>query len=147
MAVVTSIMRVQQIFLGRVDSTLKPFGLTFARFELLALLNFSKKGALPLAKASARLQVHPTSVTNAVNRLEQAGFVERVAHPTDGRATLVQITPKGRETVVAASLELNSQVFMETGFSDREISTLVTLLAKFRRHSGDFDENFRRDDY
>ncbi len=77
MAAITAIMRTQQILLGRIETALKPFGLTFARYELLALLSFARSGALPMNKASALLQVHPTSVTNAVDRLQEAGLVLR----------------------------------------------------------------------
>ena len=89
MAAVTSVMRAQQIMQARVDEVLRPYDLTFARYEMLMLLHFSRRGSLPVTKASARLQVHPTSVTNAVDRLEAAGLVRRTPHPTDGRATLV----------------------------------------------------------
>ena len=77
MAAITAIMRTQQILLARIEGVLKPFGLTFARYELLALLSFARSGALPMNKASALLQVHPTSVTNAVDRLQDAGLVVR----------------------------------------------------------------------
>ena len=61
MEAVTSVMRVQQLLLHSIDAALEPFGLTFARFELLALLSFTREGALPLGKIGARLQVHPAS--------------------------------------------------------------------------------------
>ena len=69
MALVTSIMRTHQILSARVDATLAPFNLTFARFEVLMLLDFSRAGRLPLGKIGQRLQVHPASVTNAIDRL------------------------------------------------------------------------------
>ena len=147
MAAVTALMRTQQILLSRVESALKQYGLTFARYELLALLSFTRNGSLPMAKASARLQVHPTSVTNVVGRLEQDGFVRRVAHPTDGRATLVEITPEGRETALQATEVLNDSVFTRTGFTAEEISGLVKVLTRFRRQAGDFDETARLEDY
>jgi DNA-binding MarR family transcriptional regulator len=83
MMAVTSIMRVQQILLSRLNETLERFGLTFARYEALMLLYFSRAGALPLGKIGARLQVHPTSVTNLIDGLERAGDVSRSPHPTD----------------------------------------------------------------
>jgi DNA-binding MarR family transcriptional regulator len=139
MAVVTSVMRAQQILQARVDEVLAPFGLTFARFELLRLLGFSRNGALPLGKAGARLQVHQTSVTNAVDRLEATGLVRRVPHPTDGRAVLAEITPAGRRLVKRATLELNTRVFLDLGLDDDELDRLFTLLETFRRAAGDFD--------
>jgi DNA-binding MarR family transcriptional regulator len=87
MAAVTSVMRAEQVFLARVDEALRPFKLTFARYEALMLLSFSRQGSLPLSKVGQRLQVHPTSVTNTIDRLEAQGFVRRVPHATDRRTT------------------------------------------------------------
>ena len=140
MALVTAIMRTQQVLLQRIEKVLSPFGLTFARYELLTLLSFTRHGALPMAKASARLQVHPTSVTNAVDRLEQAGLVARTSHPTDGRMTLVEITRDGRALAKEATHELNTEVFADPGFSDGEIGELNRVLERFRRRAGDFGD-------
>lgn len=139
MAAVTSVMRAQQIMMARVDEVLKPTGLTFARYELLMLLSFSRAGALPMAKASARLQVHPTSVTNAVDRLEAAHLVKRVPHPSDRRATLIEITEAGRELAIKATKQLNERVFAAPGLAEDRIETLVRALAELRRAAGDFD--------
>jgi len=68
MAAVTSIVRAQQIVLQRIDTVLRPLDLTFARFEILTLLSFTKRGSLPMTRMGALLQVHPTSVTSAAWR-------------------------------------------------------------------------------
>lgn len=140
MAAITAIVRTQQILLARIEKTLKPVGLTFSRYELLTLLSFTRSGALPMAKASARLQVHPTSVTNAVDRLESAGYVRRLPHPTDGRATLVAITDAGRAIVDEATTALNSAVFEKPGFDQPDLDSLIELLSRFRHNAGDFGE-------
>src|SRR6202034_3068880 len=77
MAAVTSVMRVQQLLLARVEDTLKPYGLTFAASEALRLLAFARAGVLPMGKLGARLMVPPAAVTNAIGRLEQRGLVQR----------------------------------------------------------------------
>ncbi len=138
MAAITSVTRAHQIMMARIDEVLRPAGLTFARYELLTLLGFSRTGALPMAKASARLQVHPTSVTNAVDRLEAAGLVRRVPHPTDRRATLIEITDAGRALAASATDELNARVFAEPGLPDDRLRELVRILAEFRHNAGDF---------
>ena len=138
MAAVTSVMRAQQIMQARVTEVLRPFDLTFARYELLMLLLFSRRGSMPVKKASERLQVHPTSVTNAVDRLEQAHLVVRTPHPTDGRATLVQLTEDGRLTALKATEQLNAQVFSQPGLPARRVATLVSVLTDLRRDAGDF---------
>lgn len=140
MAAVTSIMRAQQILLARAHKALKPFSLTFARFELLALLDFSRERRMPMSKAGALLQVHPTSVTNAVDRLESAGLVAREPHPGDRRATLLSLTEKGREVTAKAAAALNEQVFADTGLSDEDVTGLIQILTRFRRSAGDFED-------
>jgi DNA-binding MarR family transcriptional regulator len=138
MAAATSIMRAQQIVLARVDDALKPFGLTFARYEALVLLTFSRQGALPLGKMGERLMIHPTSVTNIVDRLEQQGLVRRVDHPSDRRTTLCEITSEGRALVDEATEAVTAVDLGITGLTGREVEQLTSLLEKLRRDSGDF---------
>ena len=138
MVAVTSVMRAHQILLARVENALRPYDLSFARYELLRLLAFSRNGALPITKASDRLQVHVTSVTHAIRRLEANGLVKRLPHPTDGRTTLVQITDLGRSTVEDATVTLNKEVFADIGISDDESQALAASIETLRRNAGDF---------
>ena len=138
MVAVTSVMRAHQILLARVETALRPYDLSFSRFELLRLLAFSRSGALPITKASDRLQVHVTSVTHAIRRLEANKLVQRVPHPTDGRTTLVQITDLGRSTVEDATVTLNEQVFSDIGISDAESQALASSIETLRQNAGDF---------
>ncbi len=139
MALVTSIMRAQQIFLGRIETLLRPHGLTFARFEVLRLLAFTRHGLLPVGKIGERLQVHPASVTNAVQRLEEAGLVARRSNPDDGRSVLAEITTRGRELVEHCTLVLNDEVFANVPLADARSGEVVAGLRELRRRSGDFD--------
>lgn len=138
MSAVTSIIRAQQLMLARIDATLKPFSLSFARYEMLRLLGFTRKGRMPMASATARLQVHPTSVTNTVERLVRDGLVMREPHPADGRAAMLELTPAGRELVERATNALNTEVFADPGLSDDDTVELVRILARFRKDAGDF---------
>lgn len=138
MALVTSLVRAQQLLLARVEDVLRPFDLSFARYELLMLLHFSSSGTLPLATIGSRLQVHPTSVTSAVVRLEQQGLVTRRPHPDDRRAKLAELTGDGRDRALAATERLNATVFTDPGVGADEGATLVEMLRGFRRRAGDF---------
>jgi DNA-binding MarR family transcriptional regulator len=138
MAVVTSIMRVQQVLLARVEAVLRPLGLTFARYEVLMLLRFSRKGSLPVGKIGERLQVHPASVTNAVHRLEQDGHVVRFANPVDGRSVLAEITNRGRKLTDTATAQLNEQVFSIVPISTTAQREVYGVLKTMRRAFGDF---------
>src|SRR3954468_10165588 len=128
MHAVTSLMRVQQLVLGQLDELLRPHGLTFARYEALVLLTFSRRGSLPLGKMGDRLQVHPTSVTSIVDRLEAAGHVLRRPHPTDGRTVLAEITQAGRDVVEAATRDLVAADFGVGVLSADQLNALSDLL-------------------
>lgn len=138
MAAVTSIMRAQQLLLARIDAELRELELTFARYELLMLLVFSQRGALPLSVIGSRLQVHPTSVTSAVDRLERQGLVQRLPHPTDRRTKLAELTDAGRALALEASERLNASVFADPGVPPLEVETLNTILRGLRHRAGDF---------
>ena len=140
MAVVTSIMRVQQLLLARADAALRPFELTFARYEVLMLLSFSSRGALPLGKIGERLQVNPASVTNAIDRLEEQGLVARVPNPADGRGTLARLTDQGRARAAAATDAVNSNVFVDLGLTAEGIERLFELLRDVRLAARDFTD-------
>jgi DNA-binding MarR family transcriptional regulator len=138
MAVVTSIMRLQQVFLTRADAILRPFDLTFARYEVLMLLSFTRRGSLPLGKIGERLQVNPASVTNAVGRLEASGLVERRSNPHDGRGTLASVTPVGRRMALRATSVMNEHLFADLGVPARTVQRLFDLMADLRHAAGDF---------
>jgi len=138
MHAVTSLMRVQQLVLATLDGLLKPHGLTFARYEALVLLSFTTHGSLPLGKMGERLQVHPTSVTSIVDRLEAAGLVVRRPHPDDGRAVLAEITPKGRALVIAATADLVDAEFGLGGMDGDQLGELSELLRPVRKAAGDY---------
>jgi len=140
MSAVTSIVRAQQLMFARIDAILRPFGLSFARFEMLRLLAFTRQGRLPMASAIARLQVHPTSVTNTVDRLVKDGLVVREPHPVDRRAAVLVLTDSGRELVERATEALNTEMFERPGLSDDDTAELVRIIARFRRDAGDFTD-------
>jgi DNA-binding MarR family transcriptional regulator len=138
MRAVTSLMRVQQLVLAELDELLRIHGLTFARYEALVLLTFSRKGSLPLGKMGERLQVHPTSVTSIVDRLERSGFVVRRPHPRDGRTVLAEITDTGRTLVEAATSDLVAARFALRGLDGSQLDGLTDLLRPIRHRAGDF---------
>ncbi|MFC7326933.1 MarR family winged helix-turn-helix transcriptional regulator [Marinactinospora rubrisoli] len=141
MAAVTSIMRAQQILISQLDATLKPHELTFARYEALVLLTFSSTGALPLGKIGERLMVHPTSVTNTIDRLERQGLVRRRPNPSDGRGTLAEITDEGRRVVEEATADLLAMDFGLDCYADEELWEIHRRFRSLRVSYGDFPDD------
>jgi DNA-binding MarR family transcriptional regulator len=139
MRAATSVFRVQQILLARFDAVLKPHELTFARYEVLVLLTFSRTGELPLKVIGSRLMVHPTSVTNAIDRLVAAGYVRRRPNPDDGRGVLAGITDAGRAVVETGTAALTALDFGLGDLPEAERESLFDVLKRVRLGAGDVD--------
>lgn len=140
MRAATSIMRVQQIVLARVDEALRPWDLTFARYEVLVLLHFTREGRLPLGKMGDRLMLHQASVTNLVDRLERQGYLRREAHPTDRRTTLAVLTPAGRGIIEAATRAVVDARVGLAELSAADADHLHRILRTVRAGAADFAE-------
>lgn len=139
MAMVTSVARVHQLLMERIDAALRPHRLSFARYEVLRLLAFTRAGALPMTRLGSLLQVHPTSVTSAVDKLEEQQFVRRTRGATDKRVVLAEITGAGRAVVEEATKGLN-KVFASPGVPPGDVTALTGLLDLLRASAGDYVE-------
>lgn len=138
MVTATSIMRVQQLLITEFDAIAGRHGLTFARYEALVLLAFSRDGRLSMGRIGERLMVHPTSATNIVQRLAAQGFVERVANPADRRGAFAVITDTGREAMEATTADLEGARFGLGMLGGEEQQELFSLLRGVRVAAGDF---------
>jgi DNA-binding MarR family transcriptional regulator len=137
MTAITSVMRVQQLLLARVEDVLKPYSLTFAAFEALRLLAFTRHGSLPMGKMGERLMVHPASVTNAIRKLESRGLVERRLSPDDRRVVLATITDEGRAVAAEATDALNQADFGLAGLTREQAAEVTVTLRLLRTTAGD----------
>jgi DNA-binding MarR family transcriptional regulator len=138
MSAVTSIMRAQQILMGRLNALLKPFRLTFPRYEALMLVYYSRRGSLPLGKIGGLLQVHPTAVTNLIDGLETGRFVRREPHEHDRRTTLATITEHGEAVAIEATRILNGARFGTGPLATHELEKLTRLLRPLRADEDGF---------
>ncbi|HVF75258.1 MAG TPA: MarR family transcriptional regulator [Acidimicrobiales bacterium] len=138
MAAATSVMRAQQLVSTAVERALRPHGLSFARYEVLMLLSFTRKGSLPMTKMGDRLMVHPTGISKLVDKLEDDGLVQRVPDPGDRRRTLATITPAGRRLAAKATKAVTAVRF-GVDLGDEELERLIDGLTHLRHVAGDFD--------
>ncbi len=138
MQLATSLMRVHQLVLAELDAAVKPHGITFARFEVLRLLSFSSRGSLPLSKIGQRLMVHPTSVTNVIDRLTADGLVDRETDAVDRRRVLASLTADGKVVLAAATEALTSIDFGLRALSGDQQRAAYELLRVLR--TSDFED-------
>jgi|SRR5579883_2950563 len=77
-----------------VQSRFAEIGISFARLRLLGALH--RSGPQIMSELSEELGVTARNVTALVDALEEEGLVRRADHPTDRRATIIELTPEGQ---------------------------------------------------
>jgi DNA-binding MarR family transcriptional regulator len=118
-------------YLKWVKSRLQDCGLTYARMRLLGTLHC--KGSQIMSDISDDLGVTRRNVTALVDALENEGLVRRMPHPTDRRATIIELTPQGVETTNSmynGHREAVAEVF--ANISQDERHELIRLLGSLR---------------
>ena len=111
------------------DERVRSLGLTAVQARLL--LSLEKFPDNNQAFYAERIEVEPITLTRIVDRLEESGWVERVADPADRRARLLHLTDKSREIVEPLRRIVDGLVAdMAEGLSERERETLAALLEK-----------------
>ena len=91
------IRQVNHALSRRLDTALKPYGLTQAQLSALAILGHEHPEPSSGAELSQRSGVTAPSMSAALADLTERGLVRRAAHPTHGRIVQVSITPSGRK--------------------------------------------------
>ena len=118
-------------YLRWVKSRLQEGGISYARMRLLSALHCN--GSQIMSSLSERLGVTPRNVTALVDALEEEGLVERRPHPTDRRATIIELTPKGAETCGVMYDEHRAAVSeLFVGLSEDDQRELIRLLGSLR---------------
>ncbi|MGI5164555.1 MarR family winged helix-turn-helix transcriptional regulator [Spirillospora sp. CA-253888] len=103
---ICAVGRLHQIMTKALETELKKHGLGRTGYFLLTTLALTSSGRARLSTLGRIVMMHPTSVKLTVDQLEAAGLAARSPHPHDRRATLVEITDAGRETIGAVNLAL-----------------------------------------
>lgn len=136
MQTATELMHTHRLLITDLDQQLRPLGLTFARFEVLQLLFFDPRGALPLVELTDRLQVQANSSFASVRWLEDNELIDRTLEPGDDGEVFAEITPKGRAMTDRAGQIVADARFGLGALSEAECHQLTTLLARHRLARG-----------
>jgi len=115
----------------RFDQRAKLFGLTRAQCQVLARL--VQKEGINQARLAELLELEPISLARCLDRMEQAGWVERRADPNDRRARLLYMTEKARpifDQVLACAVETRAEAL--SCLAPAESDRLVDLLMQVR---------------
>ena len=91
--------------------------------QLSALATLANFGPMTPGALAIRERVRPPSMTRVIASLAELGFVDRVAHPDDGRQVLVSVSKAGNELIDAerqASQEWLTQRLETLGVGERD---------------------------
>ncbi|MFO7165346.1 MAG: MarR family transcriptional regulator [Mycolicibacterium hassiacum] len=106
--------------------------LPYAQARLLSTIE--DQGEARISDLAALDHCSQPTMTNQVRRLEEAGLVSRTVDPSDGRAVLIRITPKGVETLRQARVQRGAAIdpYLER-LTPEERATLATAVGILRR--------------
>jgi DNA-binding MarR family transcriptional regulator len=104
-------------------------GLSYARLRLLQVLHCG--GPAIMRDLGVQLGVSPRNMTAMVDAMEDAQLVVRRPHPTDRRATLIELSPRGaREAEQALEPRLDAMAELFVGFSAAEQQAFADVLVR-----------------
>lgn len=118
------------------DARVRKLGMTSAQARLLLMLDHSEGENQGFY--AERLEVEPISLCRLIDRMEEAGLLERRRDPADRRAWRVHLTERSRQVIdqVRAGLD-GMEEEMLTGLSRDERGNLMALLEKVRTNFAD----------
>jgi len=117
------------------------FGISLARFDYLAQL-YRYQGGMKMRDLSRCLMVTGGNVTGLTDDLEKEGLVARESSPSDRRAWIVRLTPKGKRQFETMAQEHEGWILdLFSGLDDRTIRQLHAQLGALRVHLVRNDES------
>ena len=97
--VMVAIVRAAELFKKESGAIFKNYGLTFAQYNVLRILDATPNGKNTITNVSRIMLVTGANMTGVAKRLEKSGFLIRRGDANDERITLLEITPKGRQSL------------------------------------------------
>ncbi|MCA1989583.1 MAG: MarR family transcriptional regulator [Desulfarculus sp.] len=129
------VIRVAEDFKKRSSAIFKNYGLTFAQYNVLRVLNSSKDGVNTVTNVGKIMLVTGANMTGLAKRLERDGYLIRKRHPQDERVTLLEISPKGKQALLNIEREKEENLRRYVGrFSDAEKRAILAQLKDMVAH-------------
>ncbi len=133
MGLIGRVKRLHSYLMAEMDATFAKHGLNHANFDVLATLRRSGKPyRLSPGELLERTMVTSGTMTNRIDQLVKAGYVERIRNPDDGRSVLIALTDVGFELIDSAVTDhVATQRRITNGLSESEFKRLNRLLARY----------------
>jgi DNA-binding MarR family transcriptional regulator len=130
MHIIARISRLSRILERKIEELYEPYGLNQAQFGVLAALRRAGKPyCLSPTELYNSLLISSGAMTNRLERLTAAGYVERTSDPSDGRGLLVALTPKGKRLIDRLlALHYENERALLSSMKARDRATLARFL-------------------
>ena len=129
--VLMAIVRAAEIFKRAHSGVFRNYGLSFPQYNILRVLEASKNGQNKISDVSRIMLVPGANMTGLAKRLEKNGFIYRKSDPRDERVTILEIAPKGKETL--KNIENEKDRWLELMLKDFSTSEKFELLGIVKR--------------
>lgn len=124
-------MRLHQRMLGQMTQRVRTLGLSIPQFDLLSTL--TEREGISQSELAERLYVTKGNVSGLVDRLVQAGLVERRAIAGDRRSYAMHLTPEGRRLAEAGIATQRDYVAQTLGkLAPTDLAELDRLVLSWR---------------
>lgn len=134
-----SIGRLLNFATGRTNALctqiLDPHGLSLPQWVILSCL--WRDGALTVSALAELVGTGLPATSRIIERMEERGLVARTRHKSDGRATVVTVTDKGRALDHLADFYERINATLLAGFSDDERESVFDLLGRIQNNAED----------
>lgn len=134
--VLMGVVRAAEIFKRAHSGIFRVYGLSFPQYNVLRVLEASKKGHNKISDVSRIMLVPGANMTGIAKRLEKGGFIRRQSDPNDERVTILKITPKGKKTLMQIENKKDEWLARQLrGFSGEEKLELVGMVRRLIRNN------------
>ena len=127
-------IRLNQSVSAAIGAELRRLGLSIPQFDVLSTL--SEQEGLTQQDLAARLYVTKGNVSGLIDRLVEAGLVERRAIPGDRRSHALHLTPAGSGLAERGIAVQRAYVVDTLGrFEERDIAEFERLVLQWRAYA------------
>lgn len=108
-------------------------GISASRLTFLRLLVAHAPAEMGIMDMAKTLEINPAAVTRLAQEMEEKGWIERRADPTDRRRTLIRITDSGRDRFLEIHARMHEiEKMFGSRFERQDIETTVRVLSEVR---------------
>ena len=130
--IVDRINILQRVIRKTHDDTLEEFGLSWGEVQVLSSIRY---GGAPYrstpGKLATQLGLSSGAMTARLDKMEEAGLIQRLRDPDDRRGVLIEVTDRGRELwEETISKQAEKEAIVASTLSEREQDKLNDLLRR-----------------